>query len=294
MSQSPIYKQSQALAYGLAAIILWSTVATAFKLGLNHLAIEQLLLVGIFASWSFFLMVLLFKRCFYLAAEDRLIAPVIGLLNPFAYYLILFSAYDRLPAHIAQPLNYTWAISLALLSIPLLKEPLTKNTMLGFSLSYLGVFVLVYFSSPYTGQTIDTIGVGLSLLSTVFWALYWIAGKRSRSDPTSLTFVAFSTALPFSLIVCLNGPGLPEIDRYVLAFGLWVGLIEMGITYILWQRALERASNTGRMAQLIFLSPFISMFFISTFLGENITPSTLIALLIIVMGTWVTQRSTND
>ena len=124
--------------------------------------------------------------------------------------------------------------------------------MLGFSLSYLGVFVLVSFSSPYTGQTIDTFGVGLALLSTVFWALYWIAGKRSRSDPTSLTFIAFSTALPLSLIVCLNGPGLPEIDRYVLTFGLWVGLIEMGITYILWQRALERASNTGRMAQLIF------------------------------------------
>ena len=105
MIQSPIYKQSEALAYGLAAIILWSTVATAFKLGLNYLAIEQLLFVGIFASWSFFLMVLLFQRSFYLAAEDRLIAPVIGLLNPFAYYLILFSAYDRLPAHIAQPLT---------------------------------------------------------------------------------------------------------------------------------------------------------------------------------------------
>ena len=290
MTHSPIHKQSKALAYGLAAILLWSTVATAFKLGLRYLAIEQLLFLGIFTSWLFFLSVLLLKRSFRLLPEDRIVAPLMGLLNPFAYYLILFTAYERLPAHIAQPLNYTWAIALAILSIPILKEPLTKNTTFGIALSFLGVFVLVYFSNPQTEQSIDTIGVCLALLSTVFWALYWIAGKRSQSDPISFTFVAFSTALPLSLYVCLDGPGMPEIDQNTLTFGLWVGLIEMGVTYILWQRALERTNNTGRMAQLIFLSPFISLVFIATFLGENITPATIIALLIIVIGTWVTQR----
>ena len=133
-------------------------------------------------------------------------------------------------------------------------------------------------------------GVCLALLSTVFWALYWIAGKRSQSDPISFTFVAFSTALPLSLYVCLDGPGMPKIDRNALTFGLWVGLIEMGVTYLLWQRAIERTENTGQMAQLIFLSPLISLVFIATFLEENITPASIVALLIIVIGTWVAQR----
>ena len=111
MTHSPIHKQSKALAYGLTAILLWSTVATAFKLGLRYLAIEQLLFLGIFTSWLFFLSVLLLKQSFRLLPEDRIVAPLMGLLNPFAYYLILFTAYERLPAHIAQPLNYTWAIT---------------------------------------------------------------------------------------------------------------------------------------------------------------------------------------
>ena len=60
-----------------------------------------------------------------------------------AYYLILFAAYDRLPAHIAQPINYTWAITLALLAVPLLGQRLSKRTLTGILISYLGVVLLV-------------------------------------------------------------------------------------------------------------------------------------------------------
>ena len=35
-----------------------------------------------------------------------------GLLNPVAYYLILFKAYTILPAQVAQPLNMIWPIVL--------------------------------------------------------------------------------------------------------------------------------------------------------------------------------------
>ena len=36
----------------------------------------------------------------------------LGLLNPVAYYLVLFKAYDLLPAQVAQPINYAWPIVL--------------------------------------------------------------------------------------------------------------------------------------------------------------------------------------
>ena len=39
------------------------------------------------------------------------------------------------PAHIAQPLNYTWAITLALLAVPLLKQPLTRRMLAGILVS---------------------------------------------------------------------------------------------------------------------------------------------------------------
>jgi len=288
------YNEREAIAYGISAVLLWSTVATAFKLGLEYLAIEQLLFLGICFSWLFFSFLILGRGKFFIDKKDRVIAPLLGMVNPFAYYLILFSAYERLPAHIAQPINYTWAITLALLSIPILREPLTLRTGIGIALSYLGVAVLLYSSNVQNTGPIDALGVCLALLSTLFWALYWLTSKKSQSDPLSMMFVAFSTALPFSLIVCLYGPGLPELNTPHLLFGAWVGLIEMGMTYLLWQKAISRSANTGRIAQLIFLSPFISLVLIHFFLGENISFSIIFSLSIIVIGTWVTQKDSSS
>ena len=282
--------EREALAYGISAVLLWSTVATAFKLGLEYLAIEQLLFLGISFSWLFFTVILLARGNFFIEKKDRAVAVLLGIINPFAYYLILFSAYDLLPAHIAQPLNYTWAITLAILSVPILKESLTIRTAIGIGVSYLGVTVLLYSSNSQASDNIAPLGVFLAILSTLFWASYWLISKKSQSDPLSMMFVAFSTALPFSLGVCLQGPGLPELNTPHLLSGLWVGLIEMGLTYLLWHRAISRSASAARIGQLIFLSPFISLVFIYFFLDEKISFTVILSLSIIVLGTWITQK----
>ena len=290
MNITHIQNEREALAYGISAVLLWSTVATAFKLGLEYLAIEQLLFLGISFSWLFFTVILLTRGNFFIEKKDRAVAVLLGIINPFAYYLILFSAYDLLPAHIAQPLNYTWAITPAILSVPILKESLTIRTAIGIGVSYLGVTVLLYSSNSQASENITPLGIFLAILSTLFWASYWLISKKSHSDPLSMMFVAFSTALPFSLGVCLQGPGLPELNTPHLLSGLWVGLIEMGLTYLLWQRAISRSANTARIGQLIFLSPFISLVFIYFFLDEKISFTVILSLSIIVLGTWITQK----
>ena len=65
-----------------------------------------------------------------------------GAINPFAYYLVLLQAYDLLPAQQAQPLNYTWAITLSLLSVPLLGHRLGGRDYVAVALCYFGVYVI--------------------------------------------------------------------------------------------------------------------------------------------------------
>ncbi|MCB5259059.1 MAG: EamA/RhaT family transporter, partial [Candidatus Cloacimonetes bacterium] len=48
--------------------------------------------------------------------------------------------------------------------------------------------------------------------------------------------------------------------------------------------------NTAKISNLIFLSPFISMFFIQSILKESIHPATIIGLLLIVVSNLV-QKS---
>lgn len=285
------HNERPALIYALLAVLLWSTVATGFKLGLAMMAVEQLLLVGTLISWCVFALFCLLRSGFCVSRQDRVWVPVLGFLNPFAYYLLLFAAYDRLPAHVAQPLNYTWAITLALLAVPVLKQTLTWQALIGIVVSYCGVVLLLSGASETSPEPLNRTGIVLALLSTVLWAAYWLINTRCNSNAGAMMFWSFSCAVPMIGLVCAAGPGWPEWNLTNLAYGSWVGLVEMGITFLLWQLALRHTRNVARIGHLIFLSPFLSLLLINQVLGEVISWQAVAGLAVIVAGLVLTQRA---
>ncbi len=70
----------------------------------------------------------------------------------------------------------------------------------------------------------------------------------------------------------------------------YVGLFEMGITFVLWLSALKATTNTARISNLIFISPFISLLLLAYIIGEQIHPSTFVGLILIIFGLIVQQR----
>ncbi|WP_239688795.1 EamA family transporter [Aquitalea magnusonii] len=58
----------------------------------------------------------------------------------------------------------------------------------------------------------------------------------------------------------------------------------MGFTFVLWLSAMKLTSSTARIANLIFLSPLLSLGLIHFIVGEPILPSTLIGLGLILGG----------
>ena len=109
-----------ALGYGLAAVLLWSTVATAFKITLDFFTPVQMLVAASVVSAIALAGIALYQGKLHLLGRTFMARPhyylLLGLINPFAYYLVLFEAYDLLPASQAQPLNYSWAITLTLMA----------------------------------------------------------------------------------------------------------------------------------------------------------------------------------
>jgi drug/metabolite transporter (DMT)-like permease len=83
---------------------------------------------------------------------------------------------------------------------------------------------------------------------------------------------------------------LPALTPEVLFYGAWVGLVEMGITFLLWQQALRLTTQAARIGQLIFLSPFLSLLLIGAVLGEHVHTTSWLGLGIIVVGLLVTGR----
>jgi drug/metabolite transporter (DMT)-like permease len=282
--------ERRALAHALAAVALWSTVATGFELGLRVLEPIQLLTLGTLVS-TFVLWLAGFAKGVPRPSRQQLgLALQLGLLSPCLYYLLLFEAYDRLPAQIAQPLNYTWAIVLALLSVPLLGQRIDRRMGLGIATSYAGVVLLLAQGRPGGPLVLDWTGVALALSSAVVWAAYWLLDARAGFDPLSTLAWGFSFASPIMLSACLLGPGWPEISWEIAGYGLWVGAIEMGVTFMLWQRALRLTANVGRIGQLIFLSPFLSLVWISLVRGEAVQPASIAGLGVIVVGIVLARR----
>lgn len=283
-------RERRALGFALAAVAGWSTVATAFKLGLAELAPLQLLLAGTLASTALFAGAATYQRAWRIDPGTLRQAAALGLVNPVLYYLVLFAGYDRLPAQVAQPLNYTWTIVLALLAIPVLRQPLTRRMTAGVLVSYAGVVVLVTRGRLDGWPSFDAAGLLLIIASTVIWAGYWLANTRTSAPPLTLMTWSFLLATPVLAVLCVLGPGWPPLTAHTITFGLWVGLLEMGLTFLLWQRALRLTRQAARMGQLVLLTPFLSLVLIGTVLGESIHPSAVAGLAVIVTGIWIARR----
>jgi len=281
-------QQGRAYLYALIAVLFWSTIASAFKISLRYLEPIQLLLYSGSISTLLLAAILIvqgkFRLIFCCTGRQYAMSLFLGLLNPFLYYLVLLQAYKLLPAQQAQPLNYTWAITLALLSVPLLGQKLRIAELGALLLSYAGVVVIATEGKPFSLHFTDGIGVALALASTIIWALYWIYNTRDRRDPVVALLVNFLFSFPFVLGYCLITSELVWPPLPGLFGAVYIGFFEMGACFVLWLLALRYAENTARISSLIFLSPFVSLFFIHFLVGEEILPATFIGLILIIAG----------
>ncbi len=281
-----------AYVYAALAVGFWATSATAFKLSLAHvgqlplLSLATVVSTGVFFAYLVATGRLALLRTF--TKKDYLWSAGLGLLNPFLYYVILFKAYVLLPAQEAQPINFVWPLTLVLLSIPLLGQRIRLTSIAAIFISFLGVVVI----ATHPGKPTDILGfhfsngpgVLLALGSTIIWALFWVVNTKDRQDEAVRLFVNFAFASAYILILVL-ALGQDRIGGWKgLLGGAYVGLFEMGITFLVWLKALRSAKTTAHVVNLIYLVPFLSLLVIGLVLGEKILPSTIVGLLFIVAG----------
>ena len=289
-----------ALINGLGAVLLWSTVATAFKISLAALTPLALVALASAVSWLFLLGVLYVTGAAQelrgLQRRSLVYALTLGLLNPGLYYLVLFAAYDALLAQEAMALNYTWALVLPLLAIPLLRQPLKGRDAIAALISYSGV-VVIATRGDVTGLTLSNpAGVALAIGSTLLWALYWIANTKISLSPVVSLFLNFSAAAPLLLLAALWRGDLDSVSLTGALGAVYIGLFEMGLSFILWLRAMRLTNNTARISTLIFLAPPLSLLLIWWLLNEPVMPSTLVGLVFILggLGWQQHQKATGD
>lgn len=286
-------RQRQAYIYAIIAVLIWSTVASAFKISLKYLDFIQLLFFASCVSIITLFIVLLIQNKLSLLKEyskqDYFHSALLGFLNPFLYYIVLFKAYSILPAQEAITLNYTWPIMLVLLSIPILKQKIKLKSIFAIVISFVGVIIISTMGNISYLRFANFKGTFLPLGSAVLWALFWIFNIKDKRDVVAKLFLNFAFGFILILIATLlfSKIVIPEIPGLLGA--TYVGLFEMGITFIIWLKALELSKTTAQVSNFIYLTPFLSLIVINIVVGEKILFSTIIGLTFIVTGIIIQQ-----
>jgi len=217
--------EKRAMIYALSAVLLWSTVATAFKIALQYHSVIVLLtgasLTSLIALASILITQRKFTKALALFPANFKKSLILGSINPVIYYLVLFEAYSRLPAQVAQPVNYTWAITLALLSVPILKQKLTGKDILGLLLGYSGVIVISIAGKNVSGS-LDYFGLFLAIASTLLWAGFWLINTKNSVDPIISLFPQLHCQHAHFRVInaVLSTRGIPTTCSFYIQFNL--------------------------------------------------------------------------
>ncbi len=276
--------------YAWLAVLLWSTVATAFKLALRGLNEVQLLwlasgtatgVLGL-AWWGGRR-----RRTSRPDPEASLWKPSLrlGFLNPFLYYLVLFQAYHRLPAQEALVLNYTWPLVLSVLAALVLRRPFGRRDALALLLGFCGVVVVATRGRLTTLHFADPVGTLLALASAWIWATYWLLNLKDPRPPVPRLFWNFALGFAYTTgILALSPVAWPSLQWRLWIPGVYVGLFEMGITFLVWLQALQKVPDIARASTVVYLTPVLSLFWIRWVLGEPLAPGTVAGLALILAG----------
>ena len=280
--------QNKAYLFAGIAIFFWSTVATAFKLALEHLEPIQL----VFYSTLFSVIVLFFialtqgKIGLIKSFSKRALmqCAFLGLLNPCLYYIILFKGYDILPAQEAMVINFSWPIMIVILSIPILKQKIDIKSFLSIIVCYVGVVVIATKGDVFSMQFENSLGVVYILITTVIWSLFWLFNTKNSNDSVVSLFLIFLFSVPYILIITYfsNSFVIPSLKGVIGS--AYIGLFEMGISVVLWQSALKISTTVSRVASLVFITPFLSLLILHFVLKEDILASTIFGVILICSG----------
>jgi len=295
MSGLLLNKNQQSYIYAGLAIFFWSTVPTAFKISLGELDILPMLTIASLTSTLILLIVVLAGKKTYLlritTPKELLNSAILGCINPFLYYLILLRAYQLLPAQVAQPLNMIWPIILVFLSVPILKQKIESKNFIALFISFIGVYIISSQGRLFKPGHSDLTGVLLATGSSIFWAFYFILNVKDKRDEGVKLLLNFAFGSIYLIAAMIfSGKWHIEISFRGAAASVYVGIFEMGITFLFWLKALRMAATTAKISNLVYLAPFVSLVFVHYILHEPVYYTTPVGLVLIISGIFFQNR----
>lgn len=189
------------------------------------------------------------------------------------------------------PITYSYSILVVLLSVIFLGEKITSISIIGTMAIILGVWIVTNKALDQTQKSGSSlIGVLASLGTLLCWGFGIILFKiiLDNNDPYILTAGRMLFLIPTLAILSIipYGKKSPKtkLTKYQISMALLSGLVALGIGDTLLYIGLD-STKINIVAPLTSTTPVFSAIVAILFLGEKISKKTIIATLLVTIGT---------
>lgn len=273
--------------YAIVAVCIWSTLAATAKMLVSDFpSLETLAVSGALAF--VFLLIMnckngAIKQMSAYRVKDYLVMAGLGFLGMFLYSALYYYGLTLLTSQEACILNYLWPIMLVLFSVIILKEKLTLAKGAAMLCSFVGIVILSAGGSASSAGN-ATLGMVACVIAAACYGLYSVLNKKVNYNQNITMMVIW-----FVVAVCSTILGLVT-EEWVAVKGVqwlgfvWLGVMTSAVAYLLWALALNGVKDTAKIANLAFLTPFLSLIVSAVLLKEQIQLRAVLALLFIVGG----------
>ena len=221
------------------------------------------------------------KERLRISFREMLIMSLLGLLYALSAEF-LFLAYDYLSPGIASTIFFSYPIIVALVLILFYKEKLTLPTLLSLLLVVAGVGVL----SIKKGEALNYIGLGISLLGALVYALYILIVNKVRIESSGVK-ISFYSMLFSSLYFLVKSLLLREsitISSWALAGDLILfAIITTSLSLVTLVYAVRYIGSTPTAIMGAF-EPIVAVLISVGLFGEQLTSSLVIGGMVIITG----------
>lgn len=273
--------------FAITTIFMWSTLAAVVKLLLSDIPNLQALAISSYISSGFLLIVNVFtgkiKVMKTLNLKDIGIISGLGFIGLFVYSALYYYGLSQLTSQEACIVNYLWPIMLVIFSCFILKEKLTAMKAVAMVCSFVGIVVLSMGSGENTDGNV-TLGIVSCIIAAACYGLFSVLNKKFNYDQSISMMIFWLVAAVCSTILGLVTEEWVSLDGKQWLGMLWLGIVVDAIAYLLWTLALNGASNTAKIANIAYLTPFLSLVVSALLLKEEITLRAVAALVFIIGG----------
>ena len=273
--------------YALTTVLIWSTTAAVVKKLLFDIPNLEALSVSSYLGFLFLLIANIkngmIRELKKYSAKDFGIISGLGFIGLFVYSALYYYGLAQLSSQEACILNYLWPIMLVLFSCIILKERLTAMKGAAMLCSFIGIVILSSGNSAASGGN-AVLGMVSCIVAAACYGLFSVLNKKADYNQNLSMMIIWLV-----VGICAMALGLVT-ETWVLIRGTqWIGMLWLGVVidaaaYLFWALALNGSENTAKIANLAYLTPFLSLVVSAVFLMERLVLRAFLALVFIIGG----------